>query len=92
MDLPPFVPESMIRGSLKFAVARIENRETGIISEVEKIVPVFRERFLAEEKAQGKIDIFRSWVLLFPDVAVEEATEMIDAPQKRMKPSFVKEG
>jgi hypothetical protein len=88
----PFVPESMMRGSLKFAVIEFENRGTAIIPEIEAIVPVFRDRFLADEKAAGKMDIFGSWVLIFPDVATEEAVEVIDAPQRRMKPSFVKEG
>jgi len=88
----PFVPESMMRGSLKFAVIEFENRGKAIIPEIEEIVPIFRERFLSDEKAAGKIDIFGSWVLIFPDVTTEEATEVIDAPQRRMKPSFVKEG
>jgi hypothetical protein len=88
----PFVPESMMRGALKFAVIHFKNRGTAIIPEIEEIVPAFRERFLADEKALGKIDIFGSWVLIFPDVATEEAIDVIDVPQRKMKPSFVKEG
>jgi hypothetical protein len=88
----PFVPESMMRGSLKFAVIRFKAVGMAIIPEIEEIVPAFRERFLADEKALGKIDIFGSWVLIFPDVASDEAVDVIDVPQRKMKPSFVKEG
>jgi len=88
----PFVPESMMRGSLKFAVIESEHRGEAIIPEIERIVPIFRDRFLADEKAAGKIDIFGSWVLIFPHVTPEEAIEVIDPPQRRMKPTFVKEG
>jgi hypothetical protein len=88
----PFVPESMMRGALKFAVIRFNSRGKDRIAEIEEVVPVFRERFLADEKALGKIDIFGSWVLIFPEVATDEAVEVIDAPQRRMKPTFVKEG
>jgi hypothetical protein len=88
----PFVPESMMRGALKFAVIEFENRGNAIIPEIEQIVPVFRDRFLADEAAAGKIDIFGTWVLIFPHVTPEEAIDVIDVPQRRMKPSFVKEG
>jgi hypothetical protein len=88
----PFVPESMLRGALKFAAIRFTNQGEAIISEIEEIVPAFRERFLAEEKVLGKINIFHSWVLIFPDVRIDEAAVVIDAPQRRMKPGFVREG
>jgi len=88
----PFVPESMMRGALKFAVIYFKNLGKAAISEIEEIVPAFRERFLADEKAIGKIDIFGSWVLIFPEVTPEQAAEVIDGPQRKMKPTFVKEG
>ncbi len=88
----PFVPESMMRGSLKFAVLRLKNRGTAAVEEIEAIVGAFREHFVENEKAQGKIDIFGSWVMIYPDVSNEDAPLLIDTPQKEMKPSFVKEG
>jgi hypothetical protein len=88
----PFVPEAMVRGSLKFAVVRLQGRGQQAMAELEEMVPVFRDRFLANEKAQKKIDIFGSWVIIFPDVPPHEAVEIIDAPQRRLKPTFVKEG
>ena len=88
----PFVPEAMMRGALKFAVVPLKGRGPSAIAEIERVVPLFRQRFLAEEKAQKKINIFGSWVMLFPDVATDDAVDVIDAPQRRMKPDFVKEG
>ena len=88
----PFVPESMMRGSLKFSVLRLANRGTAAMGEIEDIVVAFREHFLEIERAQGKIDIFGSWVMIYPDVTAEEAVDVIDPPQRKMKPTFVKEG
>jgi len=88
----PFVPEAMMRGSLKFAIVRLNSRGEAAIGEIEEIVTAFREHFLENEKAQGKIDIFGSWVMVFPDVSPEEASRVIDVPQRDLKPSFVKEG
>jgi hypothetical protein len=88
----PFVPESMMRGSLKFAVIRLKNKGAAATEEIEGIVGAFREHFVENEKALGKIDIFGSWVMIYPDVTPEEAPLLIDVPQREMKPSFVKEG
>ncbi len=88
----PFVPEAMMRGSLKFAVIRLTNRGVAAMSEIEGVVTAFREHFVAYEKALGKIDIFGSWVMIYPDISPDEATQVIDPPQRKMKPSFVKEG
>ena len=88
----PFVPEAMMRGSLKFSVIQLKNRGEAAMSEIEEIVIAFREHFLANEKAQGKIDIFGSWVMIYPGVAAEEASQVIDVPQRKLKPTFVKEG
>jgi hypothetical protein len=88
----PFVPESMMRGSLKFSVITLKSRGEDRKAEIAEIVGAFREHFLENEKAQGKIDIFGSWVMLYPDVSGDEATDIIDPPQREMKPSFVKEG
>ncbi len=88
----PFVPEAMMRGSLKFAIVPLKNRGEDAIGEIEEIATAFREHFLENEKTHGKIDIFGSWVMLFPDVAPEEASQVIDVPQRDLKPGFVKEG
>ncbi|AXC11794.1 hypothetical protein ACPOL_2472 [Acidisarcina polymorpha] len=88
----PFVPQAMMLGSLKFSVISLKNRGENAMTEIEEIVTAFREHFLANEKAHGKIDIFGSWVMIFPDITAEEASRVIDVPQRQLKPSFVREG
>jgi len=88
----PFVPEAMMRGSLKFSVLPLRNRGIAARAEIEAIVNAFRDHFLEKEKADGKIDIFGSMIMLFPDVTPEEATDVIDPSQRKLKPTFLKEG
>jgi len=88
----PFVPEAMTRGTLKFACIQDSGRGREVPRKVEKIIARLRDRFLAEEEAQGKINIFNSWVMIFLNIAEEEYADAIDTPQKRLKPSFVNQG
>src|SRR5271170_7797310 len=52
----PFVPEAMVRGSLKFAVVSLSGKSAAI-SEIEEAIVSCREHFLATERGNGKIDI-----------------------------------
>jgi hypothetical protein len=88
----PFVPEAMMRGSLKFAVIPLQKRGEAAMDEIAGVVTAFREHFLENEKAAGKMDIFGSWIMIYPDINAEEASHVIDVPQRGLKPSFVKEG
>jgi len=88
----PFVPESLVRGSLKVAVVPLKKRGEAAKPEIERTAAAFRDTFLAREKGQGRIDIFGVWVMIFPDVTAEEAPAVIDTTQRKLKPTFVKEG
>jgi len=88
----PFVPEAMMRGSLKFSVLPLRKRGVAAKEEIAGIVNAFRDHFVAKEEADGKIDIFGSMIMLFPDVTPEEAGDVIDPTQRKLKPTFVKEG
>jgi len=92
----PFVPESMLRGSLKFAEIRLDQDEAKVgeraKARIEAAISTFRDRFLADQRRMKKINIFASWVMVFPDVRIDDAEELIDGPQRRLKPKFVKEG
>jgi hypothetical protein len=88
----PFVPQAMVLGSLKFAVFSLRERGMAAVGEIEEIINTCREHFVAQEKARGKIDIFGSMVMIFPEVSKEEASEVIDPLQRKLKPTFVKEG
>jgi hypothetical protein len=88
----PFVPESLVRGSLKVSVIPLKNRGEAAKPEIERVAAAFRDTFLAREKQQGRIDIFGVWVMILPDVTAEEAPAVIDTTQRKLKPTFVKEG
>lgn len=88
----PFVPEAMMRGSLKFAVVGLTKRGVQAVPEIEEMIDACREHFLGRESVDGKIDIFGSMILIFPDVTAEEAPIVIDPSQRELKPSFVREG
>lgn len=88
----PFVPEAMMRGSIKFAVVRLRERGAEAVAEIEEMIDACREHFLAKEEQDGKIDIFGSMVLIFPDVTSEEASMVIDPSQRELKPYFVQAG
>jgi hypothetical protein len=88
----PFVPEAMMRGALKLAVVALTKRGAEAVPEIEEMIDACREHFVSRESVDGKIDIFGSMVLIFPDVGNEEAPLVIDPSQRKLKPSFVREG
>jgi hypothetical protein len=88
----PFVPEAMMRGSLKFTLIALRGRGGAAVREIEEVVIACRDHFVRREEAQGKIDIFGSMVILFPDVTRDEAMTVIDPSQRKLKPTFVKQG
>jgi hypothetical protein len=88
----PFVPEAMMRASLKFAVVALNKRGAESAAEIAEMIEACREHFLAREKKDGKIDIFGSMVLIFPGVSSEEAPSVIDPTQRALKPGFVEKG
>lgn len=88
----PFVPESLTRNTLQFFVVRLTEKNPDDTSVIENHVQHFRDYFLKQEQMEGKADIFRSLLMIFPDVTAEEAPLLIDSVQKKLKPSFVKEG
>jgi hypothetical protein len=88
----PFVPEAMVRASLRFATVALRKRGAEAVVEIEEMIEACREHFLAREQMVGKIDIFGAMVVIFPDVASEEAPMLIDPSQRELKPIFVRDG
>ena len=88
----PFIPEAMMRASLRFAAVALRKRGAEAVVEIEEMIDACREDFLAREQMDGQIDIFGAMVLIFPDVANEEAPRVIDPTQRKLKTGFVKEG
>lgn len=88
----PFVPESLARNTIQFFVVRLADKDPNDTSVIEKHVQHFRDYFLQQEKSEGKANIFRSLLMIFPDITDDEAPVLIDSVQKKLKPSFVREG
>jgi hypothetical protein len=88
----PFVPEAMMRASLRFATVALRKRGAEAVAEIAEMIDACREHFLAREQMDGKIDIFGAMVVIFPDVTSEEAATVIDPLQRNLKPSFVPKG
>jgi hypothetical protein len=88
----PFVPEALMRKSLKFAVITLTRTGAEAVPQIEELIDACREHFLKRESADGKIDIFGSMVMIFPGITNEEASRVIDPTQRELKPSFVREG
>jgi hypothetical protein len=88
----PFVPEAMVRGSIKFAAVSLPAQEKSAAGVLEEIVCACREHFLLQEKSQGGMDIFHSIVLVISGITTEQAPATIDPVQRKLKPSFVHRG
>ena len=88
----PFVPEAMMRGSLRFALIVLRARGLAAVAEIEQIISACREHFLLKEKRKGQMDIFASMVMVLPDITKEEAPTVIDPSQRKFKPLFIQEG
>ncbi len=88
----PFVPEAMMRAALKFATVALRKDGTEAVVEIEEMIVACRDHFLAGEQMGGEIDTFGAMVIIFPDVASEEAPMLIDRSQRELKPIFVQKG
>lgn len=88
----PFVPEALSRSALKLTIVRLANDAKNDPSELERITLLVRDRFLEGEDADASANIYRSLILIFPDVSQEEAPLLIDGVQKKLKAEFVKDG
>lgn len=88
----PFMPEALARGAVLFALVRLEKRGLAAVPEIEELVDASRDHFLWLEKRRGQHDTHRSFVMVLPDIAPEEAPAVIDPLQRRLRSTFVREG
>jgi hypothetical protein len=61
-------------------------------SDVEAVLHELRETFLRLEPSSGQEALFKTIIIVFPDMAPENAQDFIDKVQFDLKPSFVEEG
>jgi hypothetical protein len=85
----PYVQTSL-RGSHFYLTVRPGRRPDR--AAVEATVLRFRDWFGVLEPTSGRDAQFKTILIVFPDVAAEEAPELIDATQYALKPAFVAAG
>jgi hypothetical protein len=62
------------------------------LEQIEAIVKPYRDIFLERGVGEKELPINKAFVLIFPDVHIEEATKVIDGVQQKLKPLFVESG
>ncbi|MEH2411977.1 DUF6875 domain-containing protein [Nostoc sp.] len=85
----PFVPYSLKSNSIRLAVIRAKDLYP---KQVEDIVGGYRDIFLGTELKEQELAINRAFLLIFPDIHIEEASKLIDSVQQKLKPLFVESG
>ena len=85
----PFLPRALQLDAIRLAVIRSKNLNQ---QQLEEVVKHYRDHFLELEPKQGELAFYKAIMLVFPDVAEEEASELIDQVQQKLKPFFVQAG
>ncbi|MEH2234713.1 DUF6875 domain-containing protein [Nostoc sp.] len=85
----PFVPYSLKSNSIHLAVIHTKDlyRE-----QLEEVVGRYRDIFLGMELKEHELAINKAFLLIFPDIHIEEASKLIDSVQQKLKPLFVESG
>jgi hypothetical protein len=85
----PYVRYSMDRDLFWITV----HRDTGTARNVVcRRIMTYRDWFLELEPRTGREAVYKTLLVLFPDVAPEDAPDAIDALQADLKPEFVEKG
>lgn len=85
----PFLPRALQLQTIEMAVIRTQNLSD--LNQIEEIVKHHRDVFLELEPCTGELALYKSILLLFPDLSKADFP-VIDQIQQRLKPFFVKEG
>jgi hypothetical protein len=86
----PFVAPALAKDSLRIAVVRlIPNVDQR--SQILEAIEHYREAFLAL-RASGEAHMLHSILILFPDVSLQDAPELIDRTKEELKSGFVEQG
>ncbi|MHC5673339.1 DUF6875 domain-containing protein [Nostoc sp.] len=85
----PFVPHSLKSNSIRLAVIRAKDLYP---EQLEQIVGDYRDIFLRMEVKEQELAINKAFLLIFPDIHIEEASKLIDSVQQKLKPLFVESG
>lgn len=85
----PFVPYSLKSNSIHLAVIRTKDLYPQQLAEV---VGSYRDIFLSIEVKEQELAINRAFLLIFPDIDLEDASKLVDSVQQKLKPLFVESG
>ncbi|MDZ8258053.1 DUF6875 domain-containing protein [Nostoc sp. ChiQUE01b] len=85
----PFVPYSLKSNSIRLAVIHTKDLYP---EQLEEVVGRYRDIFLQIDIEERKIAINKAFLLIFPDIHIEDAPKVIDSVQQKLKPLFVESG
>lgn len=85
----PYIPLALKSETIQLAVIRPQNF---VDQEIEQIVKNYRDIFLQTEPTVGEASIYKVFLLIFPELKIEDTPTLIDEVQKKLKPLFVEAG
>lgn len=85
----PFVPFSLKSNSIRLAVIHTKDL---YLKQLEEIVGRYRDMFIGMDVQEQELAINKAFLLIFPDIHIEDAPEVIDSVQQKLKPLFVESG
>ncbi|NWF57936.1 MAG: hypothetical protein HXY43_01095 [Fischerella sp.] len=85
----PFVPQSLKSNNIHFKVIHTKDLEP---QQIEEIVIQHRQLFLETEPREKQAALYKTFLLIFPDITLDDTCKFIDSVQKKLKPSFVELG
>eukprot|EP01084_Bolivina_argentea_P051028 93864_1 len=90
----PFVPGSLRVNAMYLAVITTQKSQNlnSVFMEVENVARSFVERFHTLEPTKGRKAAYKAVVLIFPDIDLSDAHDIIDKVQLKLKPEFVSKG
>ena len=85
----PYIPHALKCNNIQMSVIRTQNLD---LAQIEDIVENYRSVFLETATTAKEIAVYKAFLLIFPDVDTEAATQIIDPIQQKLKPLFVESG
>ncbi|MBG1267957.1 DUF6875 domain-containing protein [Nostoc sp. WHI] len=85
----PFVPHSLKSNSICLAVIHTKDL---CAEQLEEVVGRYRNIFLEMDVKEQELAPNRAFLLIFPDIHIEDASKLVDSVQQKLKPLFVESG
>ncbi|MEH2113818.1 DUF6875 domain-containing protein [Nostoc sp.] len=85
----PFVPYSLKSNSIRLAVIHTENLYP---EQLEEVVGRYRDIFLEIDNNEQELAINKAFLLILPDIHIDDASKVVDRIQQKLKPLFVESG